>query len=190
MVRTSGGSSSVAFDGTTYAVAFSALTGVDTSGENCGVCETDLSQDQQVITGTLAGEPRVVAQCSTENVGAPAAQVALAAGRPFFTEACHAGIRSVDGTFDAEGTLPLRGAGTWLSYARADAARVLDLVGGGSYTVPAAAGTGALWLQADGSMPCTPPAARRPRSSCTRPGRTLCQRSCSPGTGCSTATCR
>src|SRR5690349_23157066 len=66
-VRTPGGSPSVAFDGTTYVVAFSAVTGVDTSGENCGVCETDLSQAQQVVTGTLAGAPHVVATCSTDS---------------------------------------------------------------------------------------------------------------------------
>ncbi len=151
-VRTPGGSPSVAFDGTTYVVAFSAVTGVDTSGENCGVCETDLSQEQQVITGTLEGAPTVVATCSADDVAAPAAQVALAAGRPFFADACHPGIRGVDGTFDAEGRLPLRGAGSWLSYAHADGVRVLDLIGGGAYTVPAPAGSGGLWLQADGSI--------------------------------------
>src|SRR3954453_19249622 len=45
-VRTAGGTPSVAFDGTRYAVAYSAITGVDTSDADCGICESHLYHTQ------------------------------------------------------------------------------------------------------------------------------------------------
>jgi hypothetical protein len=166
------GPAAVAFDGTRYVVAINGWP-VDESGQgideegDCGVCEGDSSRRQQLIAGTLDGTPKVIFDCLTGNVDAPAPEVAIAAGRTFFASVVcggPAGIGTVDAagaatSFDPAGTVPLAGAGTWLSYAAPGYPRATDLAGGGSFATAVAYAPNAAkpvsraWLlQADGSL--------------------------------------
>jgi hypothetical protein len=150
-VPSDGGTASAAFDGTRYAMAFSTVTGVDTSGENCGICENTLALSQQVIAGTLAGPPKVVARCSDGEVDAPPAEVAIAAGRTFFADACPGGIRevavaSVDPAARSAGTREGRGA------SRAGVGLDHDVRGAGTPAHPGATLAGAS-LDPDGRAP-------------------------------------
>ena len=163
----------VAFDGNSYAVSLFREQEFeeerpDIDEEDCGVCEPDVSLDQQVIAGTLGGAPKTVFKCTTgsDRVG-PVPEIAVAGGRTFLAGlACNApaGVLTVsaDGAltgFDASGSPPLAGAGNWLTYAGKDATKVVDLAGSGSYTVPVATNPStttllgqALLVQSDGSI--------------------------------------
>ena len=163
----------VAFDGNSYAVSLFREQVLeeerpDIDEEDCGVCESDVSLDQQVIAGTLGGAPKTVFKCTTtsDRIG-PVPEIAVAGGRTFLAGlacAAPAGVLTVDAagaltTFDAAGSPPLAGAGNWLTYAGKDATKVVDLAGGGSYTVPVATNPStttllgqALLLQSDGSI--------------------------------------
>ena len=94
-------------------------------------------------------------------------EIAVAGGRTFLAGlacAAPAGVLTVDAagtltSFDAAGSPPLAGAGNWLTYAGKEATKVVDLAGGGSYTVPVATNPStttllgqALLLQSDGSI--------------------------------------
>ena len=163
----------VAFDGDRYAVSLYREVVLeeerpDVDEEDCGVCESDVSLDQQVIAGTLGGAPKTVFRCTTtSDRDGPVPEIAVAGGRTFLAGlACNApaGVLTVSAagaltSFDAAGSPPLAGAGNWLTYAGKDATKVVDLAGGGSYTVPVATNPStttllgqALLLQSDGSI--------------------------------------
>ena len=161
---------SVAFDGTNYAVALRREEEDRSSvgdEDDCGVCEADVTVQTEVIAGTLAGAPKVLLNCTTyDQARRRRRSPSRRAGRS--SRPCPAsfpsGIVEVDSagtltSFDPAGTAPLQGTGSWLTYASKDATKVTDLTGGGSYTVPVAYSpnsqdpvTQALLLQADGSL--------------------------------------
>jgi hypothetical protein len=77
---------SVAFDGTNYAVALRREEEEESGGTDdgdCGVCEADVTVQSEVIAGTLGGAPRVLFNCTTYDQRTPSPAVALAAGRTF-----------------------------------------------------------------------------------------------------------
>jgi hypothetical protein len=200
----------VAFDGTNYAVALRREEEDRSSigdEDDCGVCEADVTVQSEVITGTLAGAPKVLLNCTTYDQRTPSPVVALAAGRLFLAAlSCKfpSGVVEVDSagtltSFDLAGAAPLQGSGSWLTYASKDATKVTDLTGSGSYTVPVAYSpnsqdplTQALLLQSDGSLflsaRSSGRAVRRLRCRRAPSGATRCPRPSSPATGCSIAT--
>lgn len=158
----------VAFDGSNYAVLLYREEELPGDGGDCGVCETEYSQQTRVIAGTLAGAPRVAFECSTVGDNSdPVPAVAIAGGRTFLAGlrcGAPAGVLTLDGAgslavFDAAGAFPLSANGTWLAYGTNDATKVTNLAGGGSYAVPGAPKLTsteplerALFVQADGSI--------------------------------------
>ena len=44
--------------------------------DDCGVCEADVTVQTEVITGTLAGAPKVLLNCTTYDQGTPSPAVA------------------------------------------------------------------------------------------------------------------
>jgi hypothetical protein len=157
----------VAFDGTNYALLLYREVSNVPDTEDCGVCENLYDLEERLVVGRLDGAPHVAFKClSSSDGGSIPPAVAIAAGRTFVARlSCNApaGVLEVNAaaeltSFDAAGDTPLSGAGNWLAYPTIDTAKVVDLAGSGSYTVPRPmdkpldALWRALFVQADGSL--------------------------------------